>query len=181
MNNDQIIKKLETLRAIRPDKDFSQKSRLLIIQTPFTPSKQERISFEAATAGLRSFTVADLFSNTFRSIMIASATLAILGAIYFATAQLSPLFLPGLNKNGIVAEASMVNSTINVQLDHVNRFEQTSKDSVAALREVAANTPSHLNASIISGEQSKIESLSPSQTATDTNQQINDILKQISQ
>jgi hypothetical protein len=174
MNSNQIIKKLETLRVIKPDKDFSKKSRLLIIQTPFTPSKQERISFEAAAAGLRSFTIADLFSNTFRSIMIASATLAILGAIYFATAQLSPLFLPGLNRNGIVA-------TINVQLDHVNRFEQTSKDSATALREVAANTPSHLNASIISGEQSKIESLSPSQTATDTNQQINDILKQISQ
>jgi|GEM_PF-1632400 len=179
MNKKEIIKNLERLQGIRPDKNFSQKSRLAIIQTPFTPTLHEKVTFDSATAGLHAYTVSDLFSTTFRTVMVASATLAVLAAIYFAIVQLSPLFLPGLNRDRIVAEADMINSTINVQLSHLQRFEQTSKESAAALKEITANNPSHLNETIIKDEQEKINSLVPS--SDNTSQDVNDILKAISQ
>lgn len=180
MNSIDIVKKLGALRVIEPDGDFKKKSRLAILQTPFTPSIHEKITFEAATAGLRSFTVSDLFSNTFRSVMIAVGTLGILAGIYFATIQLSPLFLPGLNQNGIVAEAGMVNTTINVQLAHITHFEQTSTDSSNALKEITSNAPVHLNTTVIDSEKSKINSLIPTIPSETATQQVNDILNEIS-
>jgi hypothetical protein len=179
MNKKEVVKNLERFRGIRPDKDFSQKSRLAIIQVPFTPTLHEKVTLDAATAGLHAYTVSGLFSTTFRTVMVASATLAVLAAIYFVTVQLSPLFLPGLNQNGIVAEADMINSTINVQLSHLQRFEQTSRESAAALKEITVNNPSHLNETVIKNEQEKINSLVPS--SNNVSQDVNNILKAISQ
>jgi hypothetical protein len=180
MDKKTIVKNLGMLRHVQPDRDFSKKSRLAIVQTPFTPALHEKVTLETAVAGLHAYTLRDLFSTTFRTVLLASATVAVLAGIYFATTQLSPLFLPGLSQNGIIAEADMINATINLQLSHVQRFEQTAKESTAALKEVSTNNPGHLNETIIKTEQGKIDSLIPAGSA-DVTREINDILKTISQ
>lgn len=181
MNKKQLINKLELLREIKPNEDFTKKSRLIIVQTPFTPTISEKINLESATRELRKYSIRDLFSNSFRSVLMFSATVAVLAGIYFATTQLSPLFLPGLNQKGILAEADMVNATINLQLSHVSKFEQNAKESTAALKEVTTNTPSHLNSAIIQDEQSEIGSAFTADPQSQNNKDINDILNTLSQ
>ncbi len=186
MNKKQIINKLKVLKEINPENDFSKKSRLAILQTPFVSKKDfqgESIlsALETAPAKLRSYSLKNIFSSSGRVISVAVATAIILIGIYFATSQLSPLFLPGLNQSKVVAEANMVNNTIDIQLSHITKFEQTAKASTTALKEVAATTPSHINSSIIQAEQSQIDSAFNADPQSQNNQDINNILKSISQ
>ena len=127
MNKKQIINNLKLLKEINPENDFSRKSRLAILQTPFVSKKvlqDESIlsALEMAPIKLKNYSLKSIFSNGGRAISVAMATAIILVGIYFATSQLSPLFLPGLNQSKVVAEADMINNTINIQLSHISKF-----------------------------------------------------------
>ncbi len=179
MKHNQIIKILEQFRTITPDKAYSERSKNIILATPFTPTIQESPSFAAATADLRTISFTSLFQNVWRGLAVATATVGLFIIIYLATSQLSPLFLPGLNQRGVVAEADMINASIDVQLSHIQRFEQDASESASALKEVAANTPAHLSESVIKGEQTKINSANPSDSTSSTTSDVNDILNSI--
>jgi hypothetical protein len=180
MNKKQIINKLGLLRGIEPGKDFTQKSRLIIVQMPFTPTINDEVSLVPVNVGLRNYSVGTLFSNGFRSILMVSATIAVLAGIYFATTQLSPLFLPGLNQRGVVAEADMINAAISVHFSPIDKFEQTTKESADALKEVTTDAPSHLNSTVIKNEQSKVDSAFTTDPQSQNNEDVSDILKILS-
>jgi hypothetical protein len=179
MKHNQIIKTLEQFRNITPDKVYSERSKNIILAIPFTPTIQEDTSFADATADLRTISFTSLFQSIWRGLAITTAAVGLFIIIYLATSQLSPLFLPGLNQRGIVAEADMVNTSIDVQLSHIQHFEQTASESASALKEVAANTPAHLNESIIKGEQTEIYSTNPANLTSSTTNDVNNILNMI--
>lgn len=170
MTKERILTILYRMRQISPNKDFSQKSKFAILQTPhdFSSKQTAYVQNNQMVLGL-------FIQKSFRAVFLAGATIAILFAIYFATAQLSPLFLPGLNQNGIIAEADMINTSIDIQLSNIQKFDATTKQSITVLQEITANTPDHLSEEVIKSEQEKIEL--PASTQTDD--QINSILKAI--
>ena len=179
MKHNQIIKILEQFRNITPDKAYSERSKNIILATPFTPTVHENPSFAAVTADLRTISFTSLFQSVWRGLAVATAAIGLFLIIYLATSQLSPLFLPGLNQRGVIAEADMVNASIDVQLSHIQRFEQDASESTSALKEVAASTPAHLSESVIKSEQTEINSASPNNPESSSTNDINDILNTI--
>lgn len=176
MKRNELIKILHQFENITPNKAYSERSKNIILSVPFTPTLHEEVSFASATANLRTISFASFFQGIWRGLAVAGAVAGVFLIIYLTTSQLSPLFLPGLNKHGVIAEADMVNASINVQLSHIQRFEQTASESATVLKEVAANTPNHLSESVIKDEQSKINSESPAGTTSPAASDINDIL-----
>ena len=179
MKLSQIIKTLRKFETITPDKAYSERSRNIILSTPFTPKIHENISLSAATEDLRTISIASFFESSWRTLAVAGAVAALIAAIYFTTSQLSPLFLPGLNQGGVVAEAQMVNTSIDVQLSHIQRFEEDASESASALKGVASNAPSHLSESVIKSEQFGITSATPSNPSASTTDAVNSILNEL--
>ena len=100
----------------------------------------------------------------------------VLGGLMYGSQYFSPLFLPGLNQDKVIAEADMIDSTITIQLSKLNYFDTASQASAHALSQVAAPTLNHLNATVILNDSQQIQELSPTGTDT-TSEQIQDILK----
>jgi len=173
-DDDTIIRALQSLRAIEPDKDFSKKSRLLILASPHKNGVQEPDI------------TGDMNINTGRWIVVRSLRIAsftavaifLSVAIYYATTQFSPLFLPGLDQSSIVAEADMVDQKITIEVEQIDHFSAVTKESNQLLDGVTKSSFDHLNSSAIGSETSQIDGLS-GQSDTQLNNQLNTILQQI--
>jgi len=167
-----ILHSLTRLQSIKPRGDFSRASKealLLVV----TQNKKTIVSqpVQPHRTGLAIIVMRS-------SVLVVGTALIVAGMVYGGQ-KLSPLFLPGLNKQNIVAEADMVNSTINIELENLNHFDVTVKTSAQALNQVVGSTPHHLNESVLSADQLQIESLSPATTTDETNQTIESILQEL--
>jgi hypothetical protein len=171
-NDETIINALKALRSIEPDKDFTKKSRLLVLAAPRDDRTSTPVLTGALTAG-RTIAVRSL-----RIVSFSAVALFLCAALYYATAQLSPLFLPGLNQNSIIAEADMVDQKINIEVQQVDHFSAVTKESNRLLDGVTKSTFDHLNTSAIGTETPQIDSIS-GQADTQLNNQLNSILQQI--
>jgi hypothetical protein len=162
-----IIDRLHRLNALAPTQDFSARSRRLIL---------------ASAQAAHSDTIPEtLHAYRFSTIMVRTTLFAagmaiVLTGLFYGSQYFSPLFLPGLNQDKIVAEADMIDNTITIQLSQLHYFDTTSQASAHALKQVANPTLSHLNTAVIFSDTQQIQMLSPTDTDT-TSQQIQDILK----
>lgn len=166
MNERDIIKNLKRFGAIEPEKGYTAQSRFLILSAP---RLARRIPVTRLVFNMNYF---------LRAGSLVGLGVVLIVAAYAATRELSPLFLPGLNQNRIVAEADMINSTIDIELQRVNYFEKATKEGTLALTQVTTASPDHLTAEVIEKEADQIEALLPEQ---EFNQEINDILNQINE
>ncbi|MEK7555610.1 MAG: hypothetical protein AAB516_02210 [Patescibacteria group bacterium] len=108
-----LLKNLNKLREIKPNKDYSKQSRLLILSSPRNYElKTFKIGFlDSFMAGFRKPATVLAISGVF--------ILIIVFGFSYINQILSPLFLPGLNKNNLVAEADEMTVSIQVRLDDV--------------------------------------------------------------
>lgn len=164
-----IVELLSEFRRIEPREEYSRLSKERILSSSQT-STPELISSPSSL----------LLRTSFNSLSFALVGMVLIVGVYYATQQLSPLFLPGLNEKSITAEAEMVESRIDVQLSQLNYFENTSQESNAVLQQVGENSLDHLNTPIIEQETSHIEK-SAEVDATSTVLEINDVLKALSE
>ncbi len=162
-----ITDHLHRLAAIAPAQDFSERSRRLVLAS--APAPHHDTTLEAIHVHRFSTIV-------IRTALFATGTAIVLTGLFYGSQYFSPLFLPGLNQDKIVAEADMIDNTITIQLSQLNYFDTTSQASAHALNQVAASTLNHLNTAVISNDTQQIQTLSPTDTDT-TSQQIQDILK----
>jgi hypothetical protein len=163
-----IINQLHRFRALKPAEDFSARSRRLILASTPVPHANE--TGEALRVGRFSTIVV-------RTIFFTAGTAITIAGIFYGSQYFSPLFLPGLNQDKIVAEADMINGTITIQLSQLHYFDTASQVSAQALNQITDTTSlNHLNATAISDDTQQIQTLSPTDTDT-TSQQIQDILK----
>jgi len=174
MKKDDIIQSIQTLRAITPRDEFTQRSRAIVLSSPRmqTSDADPSILTQPALTLARTFTIGlRIASFTFTGIIL------VVGSLY-AARELSPLFLPGLNTTRITAEAEMVQSRIDIQLSNINYLKETSQESSRVLQQVSQKSLNHLNTDIIKKEESQISE--PVDTASLTNE-INDALSTLSQ
>lgn len=106
--NNELLKNLKEFKKIQPNIDYSKQSRLLILSS-LRLEKQDVAP--ALSAWFRKPAFALAVSGVFILIIF-------LGVSYF-NQILSPLFLPGLNKNDLVAEADEITASIQVRLEDV--------------------------------------------------------------
>ena len=172
-NDETIIQALKALRAIEPDKDFTTKSRLLVLAAP----REDRVSATPVLVGALT-TGRTIAVRSLRIVSFTAVALFLCAAIYYATTQLSPLFLPGLNQNSIIAEADMVDQKINIEVQQIDHFSAVTKESNQILDGVTKSNFDHLNTSAIGSETPQIDSIS-GQSDTQLNSQLNSILQQI--
>ena len=165
-HNYNIIELLSQLRRIEPREEYTRLSKERILsssQEVYTPE----LTYSPSSLLLRS---------SFNSVSFALVGMVLIVGVYYATQQLSPLFLPGLNEKSIIAEAEMVESRIDVQLSQLNYFENTSQESNILLQQSSENSLDHLNVPIIQHETSHIEENTMTD-ATSTVLELNDVLR----
>ncbi|KKS83006.1 MAG: hypothetical protein UV58_C0002G0016 [Candidatus Wolfebacteria bacterium GW2011_GWC1_43_10] len=169
-----IIKNLRALRVIQPDENFSARSRLVVLScSPEIPGNfpTERGWYLVAVRHLQRIGLSLSFT-------VGVAVLIL--SIFYATRELSPLFLPGLNEKRVVAEAEMINSQIDIQLSQLEHFQETSQKGNQALQQAANTQLNHLNETVIEKE---AENNTPnfSSSVLETNSKINQILESLSE
>ena len=158
------IQHLARLRALAPDRDFSARSRALILASDRkTPAAAALPQHRATTIIVRT------------ALFVAGSAVVLVG-LFYGSRYFSPVFLPGLNHDSIVAEADAIDNTITIQLSQLQYFDTASQASAHALSQVAAPTLNHLNSAVISSDSEKIQTLTPTNT-DQTSQNITDILK----
>jgi len=177
MKPKEILHILQSLKDIEPRKDFSEESRFLILSTKQKHSLKEYLPSRVSLSGVLS---QSFLSHPLRAIAFTFAGVLIIVTAYTATQEISPLFLPGLNQGKVVAEAEMINKTINIELDRLEYFDATNKTGSSALNQVTSKQLDHLNQSILEKEAQNIGTgtLSPE---VEMNEKLNEILKQINQ
>lgn len=168
MNTSTIIQHLRHLMTIEPSKDFSNRSRALILA-----ATQEKTS--TSMAGSSHQTIIRLWS--LRTVFFVAGSTAIVIGLLYGSRYFSPLFLPGLNQEKIIAEATDINHTISIQLSQLDYFDTASQASNHALSQVSAPSLNHLNTEILSNDTKQIQALAApfpvgsSQSSTDTTSQ----------
>ena len=158
MNRD-FPKQLKRLSLIEPDAAFLAKSRATILSLERGGRVGVRMYFTAWAASF------------------ALIALIVVGYAF------SPLFIPGKSNGLPIASAETLNNelqgmSINIALNEVsynNQVNQTIDNTITA---ITSNKAPHLNAEVLQSEGSK---LATGVSVTSTDQQINDLLNQISQ
>jgi hypothetical protein len=174
MKRSQIIKTLEQFRKITPNEAYSRHSLNVILST--LPKQKIEKPYQTK---IQTTSFVSLIKNSWRIAVLSGAMIALITAIYFATSELSPLFLPSLNQNKVVAEAQMIKATIDIQLSHIQKFEESAQQSTIALKKVASNNPTHLNESVIKNEEKEIDLSQILNQSPTTTQSINSILNEL--
>lgn len=180
MKDKDIIKTLELLKHIEPRESFSKESRLLIMSSSQKTPLQRMIPTKVSLSGVLSHSFAQ---HPLRALAFTVAGVALIVTAYTATKEISPLFLPGLNQNKVVAEAEMVNKTINIELQRLEYFDATNKTGSSALNQVTSEELDHLNTSILQKEVGTIDQKvsSSSLDNSELNAQLNTILQQVNE
>ncbi|HDH31491.1 MAG TPA: hypothetical protein ENH26_01810 [Candidatus Wolfebacteria bacterium] len=106
-----LFKNLKDLQSIGPNKEYTERSRFLILSSS---------RYEARVRKINPFVVMAI-SGAFILITIFSVS--------YINQILSPIFLPGLNQNDLVAEANEITVSIQVKLDDVKYNIQELEDN----------------------------------------------------
>ncbi|MFA6136280.1 MAG: hypothetical protein WC705_02895 [Candidatus Paceibacterota bacterium] len=167
---------LGSFKNIHPKNDFSASSKRLVLQSQQIHNEEGNL---AVSIGNGSFSILNYFTYAPRAISFVLGSLVILVSVYYATRELSPLFLPGLNEKKVVAEAEIVNSNINIQISQLDHFQKTSAESLKVLDQVSKDQFNHLNQTILDKETKVIQS--GDLDSTTMNSDLNSIIKALSQ
>jgi len=97
------------------------------------------------------------FARPMNALAFAVAGILVIMGVYTITRELSPLFLPGLNQRAMSAEAAAIEREIDIQLSHIDYFQQTSTESSVALKQVTEKNLDHLNEALIKNEAASFE------------------------
>jgi hypothetical protein len=158
MNRD-FPKQLKKLSLIEPDAAFLARSRATILSL-------ER----GGKVGVRTYFTA-------WAVSFALIALIVVGYAFL------PLFMPGKSNSLPIASAETLNNelqnmSINIALNEVSYNNQVNQTIDNAITAITSNKAPHLNAEVLQSESSK---LATGVSVTSTDQQINDLLNQISQ
>ena len=176
MKNNQLKELLQEFRRITPRAEFSRQSRSLITAIrPNIKTAQPRIVPVTWTQQLRAGIL-----NTVRIGSFVAVATAIILISFYATRELSPLLLPGLNTQRITAEAQMLNSAMNIELNNLGYFNTSAQSANTALEQLSQKQFNHLNDTIIKSEVNELNQTTPSSSSTpstDLNQSLIELTK----
>ena len=130
MTQNELIKKLKSLEAIRPNEEFVRVLRSVILSSR-TGIPVERTTRRTIFSRGLSFAASVALTAIFILVLTLGNTVGSLKTLFLPT-------LDGVNSENLVSEANTVTQDINIRLNDIEYFEQ---DRAVAL---ADNTPSDL-------------------------------------
>ena len=176
MKEKEIKNQISRLREIGPDKRFTEESKFELLSIIDNSNRRvlEPNNEKVFVGFLREF----IIEKPAQLASVITMTAIIFVVTYYAITQISPLFLPGLNKDKIVAEAEMINQKINIEVSKLEHFSSITRESKEVLNEVSKNSFNYLNESIIKDEAIQVNGIN--EEAKNTNREIDSILNEIS-
>ncbi len=174
ISDSQLEHILTSFRRIRPRAEFSQHSKLLIFASPRSITPEQTLNPKT--------TMVSWFSRAVRIGSFTAVGVAILVLSFYATKELSPLLLPGLNSEKITAEADMIDSSVYIELSRIGYFDQSTQESSLVLQAISQEQLDHLNKTIVSDEIESInqETATSSPEDTDSTDDINMLIEKLS-
>lgn len=181
MNEEKIVKILQNLKSVKPDRNYSEKSRMLVLL-----SKEQIANSKLPPFKIKSF--ADILRL---STLVGAAIFLLLflvGGVSYINKNFSPLALEGLNRKSLIAEAENINSSIQITLEEIRYLDQSNQKAIKTIEEVSKNKPVYVApTSTLSVSTSTIDEIdkflienNPSSTENQLDS-INELLNQISQ
>ncbi|MEK7149877.1 MAG: hypothetical protein AAB757_02800 [Patescibacteria group bacterium] len=181
MRDQDIIKILQNFKSIKPDRNYSEKSRMLVLL-----SKEQIADNKLPSFKIKSF--ADVLKL---STLVGAAIFLLLflvGGVSYINKNFSPLALEGLNQKSLIAEAENINNSIQITLEEIKYLNQSNQNAINTIEEVSKNksmyvaptsTPSVSTSTIDEIDKFLIEN-NPSSTENQSDL-IDKLLNQISQ
>lgn len=180
MTENEIVKILKKCESIKPDKNYTEKSRMLILNSPVKE------------------TPASLFlpiKNLFEILRISGVVgvvafllLFLMGGISYINKNFSPLGLEGLSQKSLVTEAKDINNSIEITLKEIKYLDQSNQRTINTISEVSKNQPIYSTTTPV--ETTTTQSISTSTddiskflitTSTSTAESTDDLLDKVSQ
>ncbi|MBI5401312.1 hypothetical protein HZB05_00570 [Candidatus Wolfebacteria bacterium] len=137
MNEEKIVKILQNLKSVKPDRNYSEKSRMLVLLL-----KEQIADNKFSRSKIKSF--ADILRL---STLIGAAIFLLLflvGGVSYINKNFSPLALEGLNQKSLVAEAENINSSIQITLEEIKYLDQSNQKAIKTIEEVSKNKPIYI-------------------------------------
>lgn len=178
IKNDQLKELLQEFRRIIPRAEFSRQSRSFIVA--HRPNKQAQTVQPHITPITWSEYLRMGSLHIIRIGSFVTVTTVIILISFYATRELSPLLLPGLNTQRITAEAQMLNSVMNIELNNLGYFNISSQESTHVLEQFSQKQLHHLNDTIIKSEATELNQAASSSIpdpSTDLNLFIQELSK----
>lgn len=169
ITDSQLEYLLQSFRRIRPRAEFSRHSKLIILASP-----------RSTHASLPTTQTVSWLSRALRVSAFAAAGIAVLIVSFYATQELSPLLLPGLNPQKITAEADMINSSVNIELSRIESFDQSAQESSSVLQKISQQNLNHLNETVVSDEAQLIDQTKATSSPADFTDDVNALIKELS-
>lgn len=167
-----LLKTLKELKKIQPNSDYFKQSRFLILQTNPESVKETRLSMGFIFGNLKNI----LSLNPVRLVFSAAALILIFGisgGFYFVNDR--------SNQNKLVAQASEINASIQVNLDEIKYLLENEPypaiESVLEIRELLGRAAQELETISLSDNKNIDESLKKIKLAQETLSQINLLLE----
>lgn len=138
MTINEIEKIFRNLAVIKPDQNYSRKSKTEIL------SRKQAFSGQLATARGFSFSFKNIFEIAKLSGAISVIGLLILilmGSVSYINKNFSPLGLEGLNQKSLVVEAEGINNSIQITLQEIKHLDQSNKKAIETIEKVSQNKP----------------------------------------
>lgn len=202
MSEHEIIKGLQRLGTIAPDREYASVSKLLILMSKkdaaFESIPESAVVENVST--LRSVRPSDRFTSESRAILLAHPrtiarkalgifsfrNLLTQGASYGLSVSLAAVLiaiivgggvtffraLPGVNDASLVAEANNVIKDIDIHLENANYYAISADKTRVALDDAQGSGPDHANQAIIEKESRNLDFEKP------TGDEIGDLLNQ---
>lgn len=148
---ENIPLKLNNLKEILPDADYSRQSKALIFAAPLPPPEKS------------------LFWN-WRLVLTITSLFAVLTIGYF-----SDYFIAAPQMNAQALETELQKLDINIQLAKIEYYQKTNQAVSLALGEASETKANHLNPLILEAEQKQMKMESPQEQ----NQKIDQLLEQL--
>ena len=183
MEKERVLKILNELKSIKPDKGYGERSLMLILASKQNEAqKAPRFGFKTVIESLRISAVVGVIGFLLATLM---------GGVSYINKNYSPLSLEGLNSKSLVAEANSIDNSIQITLQEIKYLDQSNKKAIKTIDNVSKNdlvytatTTSVSSTSSTTEDNSplgEIEKMLMEKPSTDTGQSIDELLDKLSQ
>lgn len=155
MSSNNTIQKLKNLKQIKPDENFVQSTRGLILNE--RPQTTESVGL-------------NLIPKWGFALGVALILLIATGSIYLTPDK--PSMASSLDSNELQNELE----ALTIQVEEVGYSQETNQAIASALDEISTSQASHLNKSILEREQNGIEELQGSEKSENINQMLDKVI-----
>jgi hypothetical protein len=168
MKND-IKTILKELKRIEPDKDYAQRSKMIILASQ--QKKEAKLSVFSNFLKFKNIIEVARFSVVFTLVLF--MLFSIISGVSYINKTFSPLSLEGLDQKSMITEAKDINNDIQLTLEEIKYLDQSNKKAINTIKELSKNEPIYSN---ISTSSSSTDSTSTEEVNEAAGETIQDFL-----